>query len=223
MSIQSQIERITDARDAQTSLIQQIKEELQGKTAGGGSDLPDGYKQCDYIQFSGTQWVDTGIIGNQDTQICASFTWENDTQRYLLGCAHADNTAAITVYMNGSWRFGNKVASKNISVKNPMLPYSALLNKTTIAATSGITSISEVNDFETIGTLLFGGCRSSNGNYPTSGIVGKGLRLIIWQNNERVLELMPVTNGNGEYRFWDLIGRKFFDSVTNSSLGGGNW
>lgn len=38
MSVQSQIERITDARDAQTALIQQIKEELQGKATGGGSE-----------------------------------------------------------------------------------------------------------------------------------------------------------------------------------------
>lgn len=192
-------------------------------TGGGTSDLPEGYERCDYIQFSGGNFVDTGIIGNQDTQIFASFTWENSTQRYLLGCAHADNTAAITAYMNGSWRFGDKTASKSISVKNPLLPYSALLNKTTIAVTSGVTAISGVNDFETVGTLLFGACRSSNGNYPSTGIVGKGLRLIIWQDGERVLDLMPVTNGNGEYRFWDTVGKKFHDSMTSTPLDGGNW
>lgn len=193
-----------------------------GSGGGGDPSLPAGWQRCDFIQFNGSQMVDTGIIGNQDTQILASFTWENSTQRYLLGCAHADNTAAITAYMNGSWRFGNKVASKSIGIKNPLLPYSALLNKTTIGATSGVTTISGVNDFETIGTLVFGGCRSSNGNYPTTGIVGKGLRLIIWQAGERALDLIPVTDGT-VYRFWDTVGQKFHDSVTSTPLGGGNF
>jgi hypothetical protein len=39
MSISSQINRIASACDAQTVLIRQIKEELQGKTAGGSEDL----------------------------------------------------------------------------------------------------------------------------------------------------------------------------------------
>ena len=215
-------EDLNDVLTEQEELIATLQEILKSKAAGGGGELPEGYKRCDYIQFNGSNFVDTGIIGNQDTQIFASFTWENSTQRYLLGCAHSDNTAAITAYMNGSWRFGNKVASKSISFKDPMLPYSALLNKTNIAATSGATTISGVNDFETIGSLLFGACRSSNGNYPSTGIVGKGLRLIIWQDGERVLDLVPVTNGEGEYRFWDTIGKKLHDSVTSTPLGGGN-
>ena len=188
----------------------------------GDDDLPTGYRRCDFIQFNGSNMVDTGIIGDQDTQIFASFTWENSNQRYLLGCAHADNTAAITAYMNGSWRFGDKVASKSFSLKNPMLPFSALLNNTTIGSTSGVTAISGVNDFETIGTLLFGACRSSNGSVPSTGIVGKGFRLVIWKHGERVLELIPVTDGSA-YRFWDVIGRKFYDSVTSTPLDGGNW
>ena len=191
-------------------------------SGGSGSDLPEGYQRCDFIQFNGSNMVDTGIIGDQDTQIFASFTWENSSQRYLLGCAHADNTAAITAYMNGSWRFGDKVASKSFSLKNPLLPFSALLNNTTIGSSSGVTAISGVNDFETIGTLLFGACRSSNGSYPSTGIVGKGFQLIIWKHDERVLELIPVTDGS-TYRFWDVIGQKFHDSVTSTPLEGGNW
>ena len=205
----------------QAALIEQIASELAGKTSSG-SDLPGGYRRCDFIQFDGSNMIDTGIIGDQDTQIFASFTWENSTQRYLLGCAHADNTAAITAYMNGSWRFGDKVASKSFSLKNPLLPFSALLNNTTIGSTSGVTAISGVNDFETIGTLLFGACRSSNGSVPSTGIVGKGFRLVIWKNGERVLELIPVTDGS-TYRFWDVIGKKFHDSVTSTPLDGGNW
>lgn len=193
-----------------------------GGEVAGDPDLPEGYHRVDYIQFNGSQWIDTGIIGNQNTQISASFTWENSTQRHLFGCASADNTTAITSYMNGSWRFGNKSSSKNFSIKNPMLPYSVLVNSTTISTTNSITSISDVNEFETVGTLLLGGCRDSDGTTPAVGIVGKVFFFYLWQGSEQVLKLIPVTDGNGTYRFFNLVSKTFFDSITDTPLDGGN-
>lgn len=192
--------------------------------AGGGTSadgIPAGYVRCDYIQFSGAQLVDIGVIGNQDTQINVSFTWESTTQRHLFGCASADNTAAITSYMNGSWRFGNKYQSKTVSSKNPMLPYSALVNKSTISLNSSISSISGVNDFETVGSLLLGGARDSDGSLPTVAITGKVFCFMLWQGDEQVRKLIPVTNGE-VFRFFDLVSKEFFDSITDTPLGGGD-
>lgn len=212
----------------QAELIDTLQETLRHKASGGGggsssSDgIPEGYARCDYIQFSGNQWVDTGIIGNQNTQINVSFTWENSTQRHLFGCASSDNKASITSYMNGSWRFGDKTASKSIATKNAMLPYTALVNKTTISINSAISNISGVNDFETVGTLLLGGARDADGTLPGVGIVGKVYYFFMWQSGEQVRKLVPVVSTDGVYRFFDLISKEFFDSVTDTPLGGGN-
>lgn len=195
-------------------------------TGGGGGasidGIPNGYARCDYIQFSGNQLIDTGIIGNQDTQINTLFTWENSTQRHLFGCTSSDNTASITSYMNGSWRFGNRSASKNFSVKNGFLPYGALVNKTKISTTHGNVTISGVNDFETVGTLLLGGARGSDGSVPNFGITGKVFYFTLWQGEEQVLKLVPVMNTEGVYRFFDLVSKNFFDSITDTPLDGGN-
>lgn len=188
----------------------------------GGSGETSEYTRVDYIQFSGTQLVDTGIIGNQDTQICASFTWENSTQRHLYGCASSDNTKSITSYMNGSWRFGNKTATKSIGSKNPNIPYSTLMNKTTIGITNSITTISGVNDFETVGTLLLGGARDIDGTQPGVGITGKVFYFYIWQGEEQVLKLLPVVNKDGVYGFLDAISGNFLTSITSTALSGGN-
>lgn len=179
------------------------------------------YTRVDYIQFGGNQWVDTGIIGNQDTQICVSFTWENSAQRHLYGCTSSDNKASITSYMNGSWRFGDKSASKIFSSKEPKLPYSALVNKTKISITNSNTNISGVANFETVGTLLLGGARDSDGSLPAVGIVGKVFYFYIWQGEEQVLKFVPVVNKNGVYGFLDSVSGNFFTSITDAPLEGG--
>ena len=189
---------------------------------GGGGELPEGYRRCDFILFSGKQWVDTGIVGTQDTQVSASFTWENSTQRHLFGCASSDNTKSITSYMNGSWRFGAKSTSKSFGVKNPMLPYAVLVNKTTISTTGSASSIGGVADFETVGTLLLGGARDADGTEPSVGIYARVFYFYMWQGDEMVRKLVPVTDGNGAYRFFDMVSKEFFDSITTTPLEGGN-
>lgn len=189
--------------------------------SGGDSDLPIGYKQCDFIEFNGKQLVDTGIIGNQDTQIRTSFTWGGSTQNHVYGCASPGNTASITSYMNGSWRFGSKSATKTIQKNNTLLPYSTCVNKTMIGVTGSNTSISGVEDFETVATLLLGGARTADGGLPGSGIVGRVFEFRIWDGDTLVMEMIPVTDGT-TYRFWDEVSKTFFDSITDTPLDGGN-
>lgn len=191
-------------------------------SGGGDTGLPAGYRRVDYIQFTGAQLVDTGIVGTQDTQINASFTWESSTKRHLFGCASSDNTASVTSYMNGSWRFGNKSQTKQVSSKNEKLPYSCLINKTTISLNSSVTAISGLNDFETVGTLLLGGARDSDGSLPSVGITGKVFYFMLWNGDEQVQKLVPVVSADGVYRFFDLVTKTFFDSITDTPLGGGS-
>jgi hypothetical protein len=78
-----------------------------------------------------------------------------------------------------------------------------------------------VNDFETVGTLLVGGARSANGNLPNSGIVGKIFYFILWQGETQILKLIPVVSAEGRYRFFDMVSKTFFDSITETPLEGG--
>ena len=222
-------ENLTDVLNTQETKLNELLDILDGKAVGGGGSsggidgFPDGCSLCDYIQFTDGQFVDTGIIGNQDTRIQATFTWENSTQRHLYGCASSDNTASITSYMNGAWRFGSKSSNKTISSKHSMVPYTSCVDKTTISVSGSVYSLSGVNNFETVGTLLLGGARDSDGTLPSVGITGKVFRFRIWQNDEEVLNLFPVVDGDGNYFFYDSITGEFFGSVTNTPLSGGNF
>lgn len=215
---------ITEEITEQDSLIEQIKSALRGKAAGGGgagnTDLPSGYRRVDYIQFTGEQIVDTGIICNKNTQIRLTFTREKSSQHYLLGVASSDNTASVTAYLGGSWRFGNKAATKTLTTSANMI-YSAVVDSSMITITGNASAISSVNEFETVGTLLLGSCRSSDGTISTAQFEGKVFFFVMYQGGEQVLHLVPVTDGS-VYRFWDTVSEIFFDSITDVPLEGGN-
>jgi hypothetical protein len=188
---------------------------------GGGGDLPAGYSRVDYIYFDGSQAVDTRIICNQNTKIQLAFTRERSTQHYLYGVASSDNKASVTAYMGGSWRFGNKSVSK-VPTTNADMIYSGVIDKTTVTITGSASEISGVNEFETVGSLLLGACRNSNGTVGAPQFIGKVLFFVILQGGELAQRLEPVSDGT-VFRFYDKVSGEFFDSFTDSPLKGGNW
>lgn len=193
-------------------------------TGGGGGDagLPDGYSRVDYIRFTGKQVVDTGIICNQNTKIQTYFTRASSTQEYLYGVASSGNTASVTAYLGGSWRFGNKAVTKTCSTINEKLGYAGYVDASTISVSGSASSISGVNAFETVGSLLIGSCRSASGDVGTAQFDGTMSFFVMWEGDEQVLKLEPVVSHDGVYRFWDAVGKKFHDSVTDTPLAGGN-
>lgn len=190
-------------------------------TGGGDSDLPAGYRRVDYIQFNDAQIVDTSIICTQNTRIFTHFTREVSAQLYLYGVASSGNTASVTAYLGGSWRFGNKAATKSLSTVSTDIGYGVRVDKSQISVTGSVSGISGVNSFETIGTLLIGTCRSANGDVGEPQFVGKIFFFSIYDGEEQVRHLVPVTDGS-RYRFWDSVSKTFFDSITDVPLEGGN-
>lgn len=194
-------------------------------TGGGGGDptLPDGYYRASYIRFNAAQMVDTGIVCNQDTKIRVLFTREVSTAMYLYGVASTGNTASVTAYLSsgGAWRFGSKSASYTVTV-NPDLVQTAITSKTGIIRPNASSSFSGVSAFETVGSLLIGGGRDADGSVGVASYVGKIFIFEIWQGDTEVLHLTPVVSTDGVYRFYDEISGNFFDSITDTPLGGGN-
>lgn len=193
--------------------------------SGGGAiveGIPDGYAKVDYIQFSGSESVDTGIICNQDTKIVVYFTRDSTAAQYLYGVVNADNSASVTAYLSsgGSWRFGSKSISRTVAADAQIIR-TAIVQKTGIVSDSGTNTYNGVTNFEAPDTLVLGGCHYSSGSIG-SGFQGKVLSFEIWQGSVLALKLMPVVNADGEYRFWDQVGQKFADTVQGVPLEGGN-
>lgn len=191
---------------------------IESIETGGGGETPE-YTRVSYIQFTGEQTVDTGIICNKNTKIKIIFTREKSAQHYLFGVTSTDNTASVTAYLGGNWRFGNKANSKSPTTDDDMV-YSGILDNSQITISGSKTAISSVNDFETVGTLTLGSCRSSSGALTSPQFIGKVYLFEMWQGEEKVLKLIPVVNKNGVYGFLDEVSGEFFTSITDTQLEG---
>lgn len=184
---------------------------------GGGVVEPE-YTRVSYIQFTGEQTIDTGIICNKNTKIKVVFTREKSAQHYLFGVASSDNTASVTAYFGGNWRFGDKASSKN-PITNEDMIYSGVLDSSQITISGSKSAISSVNEFETIGSLLIGTCRSSSGSIPSPQLVGKIYSFEMWEGETQVLKLIPAIKDD-IYGFWDDVSKTFFTSITDVPLQG---
>lgn len=203
----------------QDSLILQIQQALGGKAVGG---VPE-YTRVGFIRFTGEQQLDTGIICNQDTKIRILFTREHDDAQYLYGVASSGNTASVTAYLSsgGSWRFGAKSAAKAITVSNDLV-WTAVVSKDAIDLNKMETALSGVANFETVGTLMLGSCRNSDGTLAAPQFVGKVYLMEIWQGAELVLQLVPHVTEDGVYGFLDAVSGEFQPSMTEVPFEGGN-
>ena len=220
-------EDLEEVLTEQEALIATLQDNLRGKASGGGggSDFPGGYNRVDYIKFTGEQYVDTGIVCNQDTKLRTLFTRDGNASQYVYGVNNSGNTKAITAYLGadsaaGSWRFGNQRVTKSIATYEDIVQC-AIARKTSLTTGSGASAYSSVSDFETIGSLVIGGCRFEDGIEEYTKFDGKIYSMQIWQSGELALKLIPAVSADGVYGFWDEVGQQFLTSATDIPLNGG--
>lgn len=74
--------------------------------SGGGRTLPKEYQEVAYIESTGTQWIDTGIIPNENTAVEVEYSLTSNTAAYLIGVfspyGSAGNRGRYTIFYNNN-------------------------------------------------------------------------------------------------------------------------
>lgn len=192
---------------------------------GGSVTFPhNGYSMVNYIEFTGEQYVDTGLYCTQDTRIFVMFTRaDSEAITYLFGTVNDANTASVTAYLSssGNWRFGNKyINRKNLAADNKAI-HVALIDKNGIMSSEGLGSFGGVTNFTTLYPLLLGSCNMGDGTVSPLNLKGRVLTFEIWEKGKLVLKYIPVKNSEGIYGFWDTVSKTFRTSATDVALAGG--
>lgn len=79
--------------------------------------LPGTYKRVEYLQSTGTQWIDTGILTSETLKIYSMFTTDNNSSSFVYGVrsSHATITCASGTSTNwGYARWGNSAYAARV-------------------------------------------------------------------------------------------------------------
>lgn len=180
------------------------------------------YTPVEYIQFTGSQYIDTGILCNQNTIIEAEFMRDTENAQYFYGATSTDNKASVTAYLStgaGNWRFGGTYASLTVSkgVKHTSV---ANVNGVKFDATNKKYN-GTVGTFVTPATLALGTNHAESGTFSTSYFSGKVYSFKIYDGDALVLDYAPVITMEGEYGFYDSVSGRFCSSNSGVPLVGG--
>lgn len=181
--------------------------------------LPSGYKKIEYIQSSGTQYIDTGIIGSYDTRVTAEFeilsigsgtvfvfgSQANNNVRYCLGITSASvfRSDYGTEYISGpSAATGTKYTAdknRNVCTINGTAINS---NAQTFTGTTNIYLFARSYSSLSYANLKMYGCK-------------------IYSNDVLVRDFIPCKNASGVAGMWDDVNSVFYGNAGSGTFTAG--
>ena len=183
-------------------------------------ELPSGYTRLEYISFTGSQAVDTGVIPDYKSKIECVFMRDSNDSRYLYGVLSANHTASVTAYITsttGNWRFcgTTKTFSVTRNVKHTTAQSAAgVLFDGRLTAYTGVSAVAAP------AALVLGSARNTTGGLESTYLVGKVYEFRMYDGDTLTADYIPAQNPDGVYGFWDKIGRTFKTSITGTALSG---
>ena len=183
------------------------------KSSENINGLPIGFQEVEYLQSSGTQYIDTGITGNINTKIEAkvySQKVSGTDSGYCIAGDFTTSTKAITMPFNFVSnalysRFGDKYITTGIQQQDGAYIFAVdkagyYVNSTKIANFNTTTS------FTTDGTIMLFGFTGLDRNY----LIGKMYYCKIWNDTTLVGDFVPALNPAGRPCMYDLVGKKAY-------------
>ena len=184
--------------------------------------LPYGFVEVDYLKSTGTQYIDTGIYGTQNTRFEVDLDIQSGAYQ-RVGGSFNDTSKALTLPWNNIndtssqvfVRFGNFVTTSDNTPRMTTGRKTISVDKTGYYVDgTKLLDISYTGSFTTTGTLwLF----SSN---PSTGMmVGKIYGSKIYDNGTLVCDLVPALRTyDNKPGMFDLITRQFFTNQGTSEF-----
>lgn len=184
---------------------ERVKIERETKPA---SRLPEGYAEVQYIQSSGTQYVDTGFKPNQDTRVLIKLSTSETGSHTVFGAdfSWTDDGFALGV---GFTHYGKETGT--ISGLNNESPHEVDFNKNIIFMDGSTVLTMGASTFSVPHNLaLFA-------NNRAGGIQEKTTMALyycrIYDGNTIIRDYIPCKNAGGAVGLYDLVDGKFYGNA----------
>lgn len=179
-------------------------------------NLPAGFKKCVYLQSDGTQWIDTGVVPNNETGLFCKTIKLDNSNTSMFGVRDNDSSAIMTPYVGGKsisyrWKAEGKDNIYTLDKAGDYI-FSSFLNfyndrlaKIDSEDTDWATSLSGILENYTQSIWLFS--TNFKGSFGTNGkYAGRIYRAQITQGDTLIHDYVPCLDANGRPCMYDIIG-----------------
>lgn len=185
----------------------------------GSSRVPTGYTEVEWIQSSGTQYIDSGVTETADMAVSCHFDVDTVASDYLFGSQQ--NSASLSY--NGI--FKNNMLEYNYAEVGFTAASSIELTEEVTGSTNNIT-INGVSHTLSTGTpqnvsMLIFGIRRNTGAMRPYGGKAKLRYFKIKKGSNTVRDFVPCKNPDGTVGLYDLVGGEFYTTPTAVTLPAG--
>lgn len=195
-----------------------------GELNGQQYEIPVEYQKVEYVESTGTQYIDTGMVGNENTAVMLDFKhneiYSETEQRRFFGSETTGNTNAFVAGISATGKFFTQfdsiVPSSIITFDNDTNRHTLSLSKNGFYFDGQLTrDYAGYTSFTTPSNLLLfafynGGIISNNAKMNVYSCK-------IYDNNQLVRNFVPCyRKSDGTIGLYDTVNDKFY---TNSGTG----
>ena len=183
------------------------------------SGLPSGYTQLEYIESTGTQYIDTGFKPNNNTRVVMDITPVSVNGTHLFGSRSSNSASDYFLFLcpGGHYR-DDYAADKLVTTIAPSGRVVIDKNKNSITI-GGTTSTHMAASFT--GAYPIALLASNTGGSVTYFTKAKLYSCRIYSNGTLVRDFFPCKNASGAVGLYDTVGRQFYANAGTGSFTAG--
>lgn len=184
--------------------------------------LPAGYTRLDYIQSSGTQYINTLFAPNQDTRVVADMQGVGSAGSYFAFGAResvASNSFCV-MNLSGTWNvdykgYENRSAFSGVTFTDRVL---IDFNKNVCHANDKTLTFTAATFQAPVPLFIF----AANTNGTAGSLMpAKLYSCQIYDNGTLIRDFVPCKNANNVYGLYDLVNKGFYSNAGSGSFTGG--
>lgn len=184
--------------------------------------LPSGYTQLEYLQSTGTQYIDTGFKPNQNTRVvCKTVCQVSSTANWVFGARTSSSSNQYTFLgaSAGTYASGFATAAVNFpSSLNTTKPIVVDKNKT-VTTINGGNAVTNTSATFTAPVNLALFAVNTNGTISYGKV--KLYYVQIYDNGTLIRNMVPVKNSSGTLGMYDTVNGVFYANVGSGTFSAG--
>lgn len=184
--------------------------------------LPSGYRQLEYIQSTGNQYVDTGFIPNQDSRIVMDIESLATTTQWIFGARNSGNQATFSMPILSATSVRDDYNAETTQGTVSTVLVRTLIDKNKNISSFGDCTFSHAYGPFNSGYNLYLLTVNSAGTLHSSKFKGKIFSCKIYDNDILVRDFIPCQTTSGEIGLWDDVNSVFYgNDGTGAFISGG--